>query len=252
VAGSAAAPRGTLAVVRPRSILALAVIAIGVAIPGSALAQPPPPTTVPPGEVPPDQESGVSGGGAGGDQPPVTLPLVPVPEGCTPPPSPHVVFVGRVEERDYRSIRFEIEQIRAGDPAPFATGNVIDIRYGLDAQYLDDGERYLVSALVDPDLGFLVSRVTPLVENFGGDEVIGVSESDVSCPVYDDPMRTLHLDGSPVEAELLQPLFGARIRMLGAVLVPLAVAVGAVFLLATFRLSLSGLYNSLTGARRRA
>ncbi len=242
--------RGTLADVRPRSILALAAIAIGIGMPASALAQPPP-TTAPAGEQPPEQESGVSGGGAtGGEQPPVTLPLVPVPEGCTPPPSPHVVFVGKVEDRDYRSIRFEIEQVRAGDPAPFATGSVIDVRYGLDAQYLHDGERYLVAALVDPDLGFLVSRVTPVAANFGGDEVIGVSESDVSCPLFEDPMRTLHLDGSPVEADLLEPLFGARIRILGAMLVPVAVAVGAVFLLATFRLSLSGLYHSVSGARR--
>jgi hypothetical protein len=163
------------------------------------------------------------------------------------------VFVGKVVDRDFRSVRFEIEQIRAGQAAPFAGGNEIDVRYGLDAQYLHDGERYLVSAPVDPDLGLLVSRVTPVVANFGGDEVIGVSESDVNCPVFEDPMRTLHLDGTPVEASKLKPFFASRVRILGAVLVPIAVAVGVIFLLATFRLSIAGLYHSVvdTGRSRR-
>lgn len=180
----------------------------------------------------------------------MTLPLVPVPAGCTAPALPHVVFVGKVDERDYRSVRFRIEQVRSGRPAPFASGDLIDVRYGLDAQYLQDGERYLVSAPVDPDLGLLVSRVTPVVENFGGDEVIGVSESDVNCPVFDDPMRTLHLDGSAVEADMLEPFFAARIRILGALAVPLAVALGVIFLLAMLRLSVSGIYHSVTGPGR--
>lgn len=219
-------------------------------------AQGPPATTVPP-SVPPssvpvvEQESGVVGGGDGDEQPPVTLPLVPVPVGCDAPALPHVVFVGEVVERDYRTARFEIEQIRAGSPAPFASDNVIDVRYGLDAQYLHEGERYLVSAPVHPDLGLLVSRVTPAVEDFGGDEVIGVSESDVDCPVFEDPARTLHLDGSPVEAGVLEPFFGAKLRILGALLVPLAVAAGVIFLLATVRLSIGGLVTSIGDAGRR-
>jgi hypothetical protein len=218
-----------------------------------AHAQQPPDTTAPPptSAPPAEQESGVTGGGAEGEQPPVTLPLVPVPEGCTAPPLPHIVFVGKVAERDFRSVRFEIEQIRAGRADPFASGEEIDIRYGLDAQYLHDGERYLVSAPVDPDLGLLVSRVTPVVANFGGDEVIGVSESDVNCPVFEDPMRTLHLDGTPVGADPLKPFFDSRMRIFGALLVPVGVAVAVIFLLATFRLSIAGLYHSVVDPGRR-
>jgi hypothetical protein len=211
----------------------------------------PPPTSVAPEGGTTEQESGVTGGGTESGQPPATLPLVPVPEGCTAPPLPHIVFVGKVSDRDFRSVRFEIEQIRAGQAAPFASGNVIDVRYGLDAQYLRDGERYLVSAPIDPDLGLLVSRVTPVVANFGGDEVIGVSESDVNCPTFEDPLRTLHLDGTPIDADPLQPFIDSKLRILGAVLVPIAVAVGAIFLLATFRLSIAGLYHSVVDAGRR-
>ena len=248
-----------------RALIGLVAAAAGAwALPWAAHAQQPPPATAPPATAAPattappvgdgvaEQESGVTGGtGIEGEQPPVTLPLVPVPEGCTAPAQPHVVFVGRVDDRDYRSVRFEIEQVRAGRPEPFASGNQIDVRYGLDAQYLDAGARYLVSALIHPDLGLLVSRVTPTVENFGGDEVIGVSESDVNCPVYDDPMRTLHLDGTPVDASVLEPFFAAKVRLLGAALVPLTVAFGVIFLLATFRLSLAGLYHSLVDVGRR-
>ena len=60
-----------------------------------------------------------------------------------------------------------------------------------------------------------MSRVTPVVENFGGDEVIGVSESDVDCPAFDDPMRTLHLDGTPIEAIGVEPFFESKVRILG-------------------------------------
>jgi hypothetical protein len=239
-------------------------VLFGVVMAGAALAlshpahaqQPPdttapPPTTVPPEGGATEPESGVTGGGTEGEQTPVTLPLVPVPAGCTAPALPHIVFVGKVVNRDFRSVRFEIEQIRAGQAAPFASDNEVDIRYGLDAQYLHDGERYLVSAPVDPDLGLLVSRVTPVVANFGGDEVIGVSESDVNCPAFEDPLRTLHLDGTPIEADPLKPFLDSRVRIMGAVLVPIAVALAVIFLLATFRLSIAGMYHSVVDAGRR-
>jgi hypothetical protein len=247
---------GSLRGVR-RALFGVVMAAAALALAHPAHAQQPPDTTAPPPtSAPPDgaateQESGVIGGGTEGEQPPVTLPLVPVPEGCTAPPLPHIVFVGKVVDRDFRSVRFEIEQIRAGQAAPFASNNEIDVRYGLDAQYLHAGERYLVSAPVDPDLGLLVSRVTPVVANFGGDEVIGVSESDVDCPAFENPLRTLHLDGTPLAADPLKPFLDSRVRVLGAVLVPIAVAVGVIFLLATFRLSIAGLYHSVVDVGRR-
>ncbi|HSJ91548.1 MAG TPA: hypothetical protein VK917_05735 [Ilumatobacter sp.] len=234
-------------------ILASAVLAL----PAAAAAAPPtsdPPTSDPPGEEGGDDLSGDTGtvtGGETGETVPVTLPLVPVPTGCTPPPEPHIVFVGEVVDRDVRTVRFRIDSIRYGRPDPFAGGDRIDVRYGLDAQYLDDGAEYLVAAVVDPDLGVLVSRVTDPIEHFGGDEVIGVSESDVSCPEFDDPMRTLHLDGTAIEGGVLDPFFDARIRILGSLLVPAGLALGAIFLLASLRLSVAGVYRGIVSPRRR-
>jgi hypothetical protein len=215
---------------------------------GSVRAQDGPPTTEPPGE-----EEGIDVGTVTGgvDAPDVTLPLLPVPLGCEAPRMPHIVFVGDVVDRDFRTIRYRIERIRNGSAAPFASQNLIDVRYGLDSMYLVDGETYLVAAVVDADLGLLVSRVTPPIENFGGDEVIGVSETDVDCPEFEDPMRTLHLDGTDIDAGVLDPFLRSKFRIAGAFLIPIAAAVGVLFLLAMFRLSLAGLYRSIVGRGRR-
>lgn len=229
------------------------ILGVAALAPAARLHAAPPPTD-PPDEQGDDDLSGDGGtvtGGDTGDTVPVTLPLVPVPTGCTAPTPPHIVFVGEVLDRDVRSIRFRILSIRYGRPDPFAGGDRIDVRYGLDAQYLDDGEEYLVSAVVDSDLGVLVSRVTDPVEHFGGDEVIGVSESDVNCPDYEDPMLTLNLDGTRIEGGVLEPFFDARVRLLGAILVPSALAIGAVFLLASLRLSVGGVYRGIVNPRRR-
>lgn len=176
--------------------------------------------------------------------------VVPVPQGCEAPPLPHVVFVGTVVERDHNSVRFEIDAVRAGDPAPFDVDGEVEVRYGRDVQYLDDGATYLVGAPVEPILGVLVSRVSEPIEDFGGDEVIGVSETDIRCPDFEDPMQTLHLDGTRVAAGVLAPLGGAEGRLLTAVLVPLAVTLGVIFLLALLRISLSGLWRGLRRGRR--
>jgi hypothetical protein len=204
----------------------------------------------PPDTVPEELEGDVTGGETT-DGPPPTLPLIPVPTGCAAPRMPHIVFVGEVVDRDYRTIRYEIERIRSGRSEPFALDDRIDVRYGLDTQYLDDGETYLVAAVVDPDLGLLVSRVSEPIENFGGDEVIGVSETDVSCPDFEDPMRTLYVDGTPIDTSVIRPFLDARVRIISALVLPFALAMGAIFLLATFRLSLAGLYRSVIGSGRR-
>ena len=56
--------------------------------------------------------------------------------------------------------------------------------------------------------------------------MIGAAESDVNCPVIEDPVRTMHIDGTPVDAGVISPLAGAEHRILRSVLLPLAIAVG--------------------------
>jgi hypothetical protein len=223
----------------------------------------PPATSVPGGSVPDDpdapvpEEGGVVEGGAVNPAvtPPLTLPLIPVPPGCEPAPETHVVFLGTVVGRDFRTIRFRVDQVRSGSTAPFAGDHsgveLIDIRFGLDVQYLDNGRQYLVGASIDPVLGVLVSRAKPKVENFGGDEVIGVSETDADCPDFDDPALTLHPDGSPLDGSMLEPLFDAKWKLAAAIAIPFGLACAALFALSAFRLGVSGALRGVFRVRPR-
>ena len=179
-------------------------------------------------------------------------PLVEVPSGCVTQPLPDVVFVGRMVDRDFRTARFRIGQVRAGDPSPFAADGLIDVRYGRDVEYLELGERYLVSARRDPVLGVLASRIRPEPPMFGGDDIVGLVESEIECPGFEDPARTLHPDGTVVESSVIGPLFERRSQLAAAVLLPVAVAFGLVFVLASLRISLAGLFRGVGSAASRA
>lgn len=168
------------------------------------------------------------------------VPLVEVPVGCQIQPLPDVVFVGTVVAADYRTVRFRIDQARAGDIAQFAAGELVDVRYGIDAKYLTEGRQYLIAALYDPEVLSLRSRVRPEQQIYGGDEIIGATESELECPEIVDPLRTMHVDGRSVDAGLLTPLVDERQGLLRALLVPIIVAVGAVFALASVRWILTG------------
>ncbi len=185
------------------------------------------------------------------------LPLIEAPTGCVQPELPDVVFVGTTVDRDFRTARFEVVQVRAGDMEPFAVGGFVDVRYGLDVQYLERGVDYLVSARRDPVIGVLYSRVRAPVPEFGGDDIVGLAESDVECPGFEDPVKTLHPDGRGIETSVLEPLFGSRGRLLAALVVPFGVAFGLVFVLAMLRLGVAGVIRGVRDAaavraRRRA
>ena len=176
---------------------------------------------------------------------PGTLPLVPVPSACTAPPQPEIVFVGTLVQRDFRTGRFEIVQVRAGSEDPFAVDGLIDVRYGLDIEYLDIGTDYLVSARRDPVIGLLASKIRAPAPLLGGDDVVGVAESDVECPRFDDPIRTFLPDGSSVDSAVLAPLSEHRTQLMAAFLIPLGVAFAIIFVLATLRWAVSGLLRGV-------
>lgn len=213
-------------------------------VPAVALAQD---ATVPDGSVP---VSAAAGGTAPGDTipgptTPGTLPLVPVPSACTAPPRPDIVFVGTLVERDFRTGRFEIEQVRAGSEDPFAADGLIDVRYGIDVEYLELGTEYLVSARRDPVVGLLASKIREPAPLFGGNDVVGVAESDVECPPFEDPIRTFLPDGSSVDSAVLAPLREHKSQLVGAFLVPIGVAFGIIFVLAMLRWGVGGLLRGV-------
>lgn len=130
--------------------------------------------------------------------------LVQIPNGCLAPPVAAAVFVGRAVAKDYRVVRYQIEAVRAGTVDGYALGNLIDIRYGNEVQYLRVGDEYLVGAA--PQDAVLTSKVLPAEPLFGGNAVIGLTEKASDCPVVEDSVRTLHPDGSEIDAGMFQAL----------------------------------------------
>jgi hypothetical protein len=167
--------------------------------------------------------------------------LVPVPAGCDAPDLPDVVFLGTLQATDFRTGRFQVDQVRAGDIGRYSFGGVVDVRFGIDTKYLETGTQYLVGASLDPGSAVLASKVRAAEPLFGGDEVIGAAETDVECPVLEDPIRTLLPDGSSVESGVLTPFTEAKRSLLRAILLPLGVALAAVFALVALRWLLTGI-----------
>jgi hypothetical protein len=234
-----------------RRLLATAIVtlAAALAVPAETRAQD---SSVPDGSVPTSSapDDATTSGSGPATTTPGTVPLVPVPSACTAPPQPEIVFVGTLVERDFRTGRFEIEQVRAGTEEPFAIGGLIDVRYGLDVEYLDIGTEYLVSARRDPVIGLLASKIRAPAPLLGGDDVVGVAESDVECPRFEDPIRTFLPDGSTIDSAVLAPLSENKSRLVSAFLIPIGVAFGIVFVLAALRWGIGGLLRGVASLVR--
>jgi len=181
-----------------------------------AAAPPPPDTTVP--------------GGNG--------PLVVVPPACPTPNRAVVAFVGTVTGKDdvAQVVRFHIDQLRSGSASNWAVDGLIDVRFGADYRFLDVGEQYLVGAGFDPEYAALSSNVRPPEPDFGGNDVVGVDDSAVTCPTVDDPIRTLRVDGTDVDSGVMSLLFDDQRVLLATIAVPTAIAFAALIVLVLLRM----------------
>jgi hypothetical protein len=194
--------------------------------PTAAAAPPdnPPPATLPPELPPPD---------------PGMIPdsLIPVPVGCPVPNPAAAVFSGTMIGKDdiTQTVRFRIDQVRAGSVDPWAVSGLIDVRYGPDYRFLDKGERYLVGVGLDPVYGLLTSSVRPPEPTFGGNDVVGVDDIAVECPTLDDPIRTLQVDGTSVDSGVLSLMTEDRRLLLATLAVPAAIAFAVLLALVVLR-----------------
>ena len=94
-------------------------------------------------------------------------------------------------------------------------------------------------------IGLLASKIRAPAPLLGGDDVVGVAESDVECPRFEDPIRTFLPDGSSVDSAVLAPLTEHRTQLVAAFLIPLGVAFGIIFVLATLRWAIAGLLRGV-------
>lgn len=172
-----------------------------------------------------------------------------MPVGCPRPDPAAVAFVGTMVGKDdvVQVVRFRIDQIRAGSASPWAVDGLIDIRYGDDYRFLVEGEEYLVGAGFDPVYGSLSSSVRPPEPTFGGNDVVGVDDTAVECPVIDDPVRTLNVDGTSVDSGVLSLMTEDRRLLLATFAVPAAIVFAALLALVVLktlgRLAMSGMWQ---------
>jgi hypothetical protein len=175
--------------------------------------------------------------------------LIPVPIGCPRPDPAAVVFVGTMIGKDdvVQVVRFRIDQIRAGSASLWAVDGLIDVRYGDDYRFLVEGEQYLVGAGFDEVYGSLSSTVRPPEPTFGGNDVVGVDDTAVECPVIDDPVRTLNVDGTSVDSGVLSLMTDDRRLLLATLAVPTAIVFAALLALVVLkafgRLAMSGMWQ---------
>lgn len=155
-------------------------------------------------------------------------PLVPIPAGCVAPEPADVAFVGLAVDKDFERVRYRIVQLRSGSAIGYSVDGLVDVLYFDDAKFLDVGEEYLVGARFRPAYGALQSTIRPEEPLFGGNDVIGLEDTDIDCPTVDDPVRTVRPDGAGVDSGVLTPLFDDKRKLFATVGVPTAVAFGVV------------------------
>jgi hypothetical protein len=175
----------------------------------------------------------------------VSGPLVATPSGCQAPPAPVAVFVGTLVAADASTARFTVDQLRAGTVDGFAVETMVDVRYGDDIRFLKTGQQYLVGAAPSPVLNVLTSKVRVPAPLFGGDAVIGANDTGISCPRFEDAVKTLRPDGSDVDSGVLTPLATAKTSIAKAIAKPLAVAFIVLAVLATMKLLAASMVRAL-------
>jgi hypothetical protein len=173
--------------------------------------------------------------------------LIDVPAGCPVPLSADVAFVGTAIAKDFEKVRYEIVQLRAGSITGYSIDGLVDVLYLEDAKFLDLDEDYLVGARFDSDFGALISTVRPAEPLFGGNDVIGLNDTDIDCPTIDDPVRTVLPDGTSVDSGVISPLLDNKRTLLATLGVPTAIAfaalIGLVLLRKIWHFFLKGIFE---------
>jgi hypothetical protein len=145
------------------------------------------------------------------------------------------VFNGTLVDRSKLTARYRVDAVRFGALADQQLGEFVDVTYGADVRYLDEGTHYLVGVALDEG-GKLTSKVRQPTPLFGGDAVIGINDRDVSCPPVEDSVRTLKADGTPLDVGVLTPLSGSKRKLVRAIVLPVALAFAALLVLAAIKL----------------
>jgi hypothetical protein len=215
-------------------ILFAPIFSVGATVPPSPPVETTAPMVVAPGDSVPDEQGIITGVVE------TTLPInasaaTTIPSGCAIPMAPQMVFVGELLSIADTTATFRVIQVRAGTASGYINNDTVEVRYGQDTKFLDEGTRYIVGAASDPFSPVLVSKVRENAPLFGGDAVVGINGATGACPNLEDPVRTLFENGTSIDTGVLRPLFDNKLLIVLSILIAIAVVVGGLFALVLSR-----------------
>ena len=179
--------------------------------------------TVPPiDDSIPDEQGG--GGSVIDDSLPTIDPATQttLPAGCIAPRAATATFLGELISTDDLLATYRVVQVRGGSLGAYANSGLISVRYSdRETRFLEPGETYLVGAGASELFTTLESKVRAEKELFGGDAVVGIDESDVPCPKFEDPVITLRPNGDFIDSGIFSLFAKQPTQLLQVFLLPL-------------------------------
>ncbi|MFM8777974.1 MAG: hypothetical protein ACKOEF_01675, partial [Acidimicrobiaceae bacterium] len=117
---------------------------------------------------------------------------------------------------------YRVVQVRGGSLGAYVNSGLISVRYAdRETLFLKPGKVYLVGAGASELFTTLESKVRAEKELFGGDAVVGIDESDVPCPKFEDPIITLLPNGDLIDSGIFSLITSQPTQLLQVLLLPL-------------------------------
>ena len=170
----------------------------------------------------PDEQGG--GGSVIDDSIPAIDPVTQttLPAGCVAPRAATATFLGELISTDDLLATYRVVQVRGGSLGAYVNSGLISVRYAdRETLFLEPGKIYLVGAGASELFTTLESKVRAEKELFGGDAVVGIDESDVPCPKFEDPIITLLPNGDLIDSGIFSLITSQPTQLLQVFLLPL-------------------------------
>jgi len=145
-----------------------------------------------------------------------------LPAGCVAPRAATATFLGELISSDDLLATFRVVQVRGGSLGAYVNSGLISVRYAdRETLFLEQGKIYLVGAGASELFTTLESKVRAEKELFGGDAVVGIDESDVPCPKFEDPIVTLLPNGDFIDSGVFSLIAKQPMQLVQVFLLPL-------------------------------
>jgi hypothetical protein len=167
-----------------------------------------------------------------------------LPSGCVAPRAATATFLGELISSDDLLATYRVVQVRGGSLGAYVNSGLISVRYAdRETLFLEPGKIYLVGAGASELFTTLESKVRAEKELFGGDAVVGIDESDVPCPKFENPIITLLPNGDLIDSGIFPLITSQPTQLLQVFLLPL-------FFVLVFLIGLVFIKRLIQAARR--